>query len=274
MGPALVDGDFAAHGHDFVELVVITGGMATHVINGKRHEIEAGDVMVLNRGAVHAFEDAQALKLTNVMYDPELIATVGDDVRGLPGFQALFVISPHKGGEFRCTMRLAPHRLVRVEHLLSAMADEHRGQTDGWKTQITALLLETVVLLSRSHGTTGTDTRGPDTALRLAETVGYMGAHLGEQITVDELAERAHLSRRHFIRLFGTLYGAPPLRYLSSLRIRHAANMLRSTAVPVSHIAHACGFPDSNYFTRVFTRLNGVSPRKYRTSGLSREFSP
>ena len=61
-----------------------------------------------------------------------------------------------------------------------------------------------------------------------------------------------------------------PVAYLNRLRLEHAAELLRTTGWPVSEIAARCGFPDSNYFTRVFRLSFAQSPRTYRNQNTIR----
>ena len=83
-------------------------------------------------------------------------------------------------------------------------------------------------------------------------------------INLDELAGIAHMSKRSFIRAFQAATGASPIAYLIQLRINRATALLRDSDAPVTDIAFRAGFADSNYFTRQFRKLTGISPRSYR----------
>jgi AraC-like DNA-binding protein len=52
--------------------------------------------------------------------------------------------------------------------------------------------------------------------------------------------------------------------YIQEVRLRHARLMLNTTRLPIQEIASNCGFLDVNYFTRVFRKVHGISPRAYR----------
>jgi AraC family transcriptional regulator, L-rhamnose operon regulatory protein RhaS len=269
VGPTRVEGNFHEHTHAFVELVVITGGRALHVVNGRRYEIGAGDVYVLSGGAVHAFEDAQALELVNVMYAPSMLSALDSEVRSLPGYQALFVISPSMSGEYRCTMRLNRRSLQAVMDVLATMGQENRATRPGHQTVLRAGFAHLVVLLARHYSRGDVRVRGPGPALRLADVVGYLESHYRERLTIDSLADRAGLSRRHFLRLFGRLYGTTPIRYQSRLRLARACDLLRNTDLGITRVAFECGYEDSNYFSRSFSKKQGCSPREYRARSPS-----
>jgi AraC-like DNA-binding protein/quercetin dioxygenase-like cupin family protein len=265
VGAARVEGSFHEHGHDFIELVVITGGSSDHIVNGKRYQIGAGDVYVLNEGAVHAFENARALDLVNVMYTPPLLQMLGDDARSQAGFQALFVISTAAEGEYRCTMRLDGDGLARVRRLLEQMIAEQQGSLPCRGTILRACFVELAALLVRSYGLNQTRIEGPPAALRLADTVGHISEHPAEEHSLDTLAARSGLSRRHFARLFRQCYGTSPMEYVLSRRLDMAARLLVDKKdMSVSAVAYASGFNDSNYFTRQFSRRVGMAPREMR----------
>jgi AraC family L-rhamnose operon transcriptional activator RhaR/AraC family L-rhamnose operon regulatory protein RhaS len=86
------------------------------------------------------------------------------------------------------------------------------------------------------------------------------------QVTVklNDLASRAGMSPRSFVRAFRAATGLPPIAYLIQLRITRAAALLRTSREPVTEIAFRVGFSDSNYFTRQFVKLIGCPPRRYR----------
>ncbi len=64
-----------------------------------------------------------------------------------------------------------------------------------------------------------------------------------------------------------TVGGTSLIEYVNSLRVESAKRLLLDTALTVGEVGHRVGFNDSNYLVRVFTRLVGVSPGRYRTTG-------
>ncbi|MDE6850895.1 MAG: AraC family transcriptional regulator, partial [Lachnospiraceae bacterium] len=98
----------------------------------------------------------------------------------------------------------------------------------------------------------------------LITPVAYLERHYQEAITVEQLAERSGLSVRHFNRLFQDTYHTSPGKYLLQYRIQKAENLLHYTNMPIAEIAYQCGFNDSNYFSRQFHKIHGISPRQYR----------
>lgn len=82
--------------------------------------------------------------------------------------------------------------------------------------------------------------------------------------TVEGVLEGAPCSRDYASRLFRRQFGVSPRGYLTRCRVRHAADRLMAGAT-VKEAAHAAGYEDQLYFSRVFTKLQGVSPRAFRS---------
>lgn len=80
----------------------------------------------------------------------------------------------------------------------------------------------------------------------------------------DELAETAGCSAPHANRLFRRHLGVPPRRYAMDLRLRMAADLLRSDDAAVKAVAERLGFDDPYHFSRVFTKWAGVNPTEWR----------
>ena len=86
----------------------------------------------------------------------------------------------------------------------------------------------------------------------------------------DELAsvighELAHLSQRHFARLFRSETGLTPAAYVQQRRLDAARDLLESTSLPLNHIARNCGLGSSETLRRVMADQVGVSPEAYRS---------
>jgi AraC-like DNA-binding protein len=92
----------------------------------------------------------------------------------------------------------------------------------------------------------------------------HIGAHLGENLTIERLAAQTGLSLHHFARAFKASIGLPPHRYLLEQRIQKAAELLQSTEQAIATIALSVGFADQSHFSNSFHQLAGVTPAQFR----------
>jgi AraC-like DNA-binding protein len=94
----------------------------------------------------------------------------------------------------------------------------------------------------------------------------FADARYAEQITVDDLAAAAGLSRAHFSRMFSRAFGESPRAYLRSRRLERAAALLRYTDRSVAEICVMVGLQSVGSFTTSFARVFGKPPAAYRAS--------
>jgi AraC family transcriptional activator FtrA len=98
----------------------------------------------------------------------------------------------------------------------------------------------------------------------LAELLAWMVGHLDEDLTVAQLARRAHLSPRTFARRFVEATGTTPLQWLLHQRVVHARTLLETTDLAVEEVARRCGFSTAAGLRVHFQRATGAAPNAYR----------
>jgi transcriptional regulator GlxA family with amidase domain len=98
----------------------------------------------------------------------------------------------------------------------------------------------------------------------LREVQRYAVENLAADLTVEALAQLAHMSQRHFARSFRAEVGLTPARYVERLRLEAARRRLEESEEPVAAVALACGFGTAETMRRAFLRALGVGPAEYR----------
>ena len=106
--------------------------------------------------------------------------------------------------------------------------------------------------------------RGGLDARRLRRVADYIEAHLGQDMSIETLANEACLSPFHFARAFKAATGTAPHRYLTDRRIDRARSLIFDGQMPLAAISEVCGFSSQAHFTRWFKRIVGVTPGVYR----------
>ena len=108
--------------------------------------------------------------------------------------------------------------------------------------------------------------RGALDPRRLRRVKEFIEANLGDDLSIEALADEACLSPFHFARAFKVATGMTPHSYVSKLRIERAKLLIAEGKNPLVEIAHICGFSSQAYFTTWFKRLVGATPGGYRAS--------
>ncbi len=100
--------------------------------------------------------------------------------------------------------------------------------------------------------------------LPLHEAYDYICTHFWEDISINAMAQNYGYTPPRLITLFNKHYGAPPKNIISNLRIEKARRLLLQSDLSVGEIAQQCGYEDTLYFSRIFSKYCGLSPSQFR----------
>jgi AraC family transcriptional regulator len=113
--------------------------------------------------------------------------------------------------------------------------------------------------------------RGGLGSARLRRIKELVHAKMGDDLSLDEMAQSIGLSTAHFARMFRKSTGETPHQFVLRQRVERAKAMLRVPDARVLDVAVACGFTTQQHFAQVFRDVSGVSPSQYRQDFLDSE---
>jgi AraC-like DNA-binding protein len=171
--------------------------------------------------------------------------------------------------------RIAHNETVR--HAYSTMLDELSRPQLGARALTSALMKACMVLVLRqfiaSEGTnSGLLAALADTRFRKA--IDAVLERPAEQHSIKSLAAYAGMGSSAFSRQFGEAFGMAPMQFVGKTRLYHAAQLLRSTPLPIKLIAHTVGFASRSHFSRTFRDAYGMDPTAFRESVASGAINP
>jgi AraC-like DNA-binding protein len=123
--------------------------------------------------------------------------------------------------------------------------------------ELTSLIAEVSPLRASAHRLLGD-------VERLAPAFAAIHDNPAHPFTVDELADRVHLSRSRFHSFFKQALGVAPMKYVQRMRMDRAQELLLTTDHPVKTIATLVGSEDPFHFSRLFKKVCGMGPQQYR----------
>jgi AraC-like DNA-binding protein len=103
----------------------------------------------------------------------------------------------------------------------------------------------------------------------IERSIDFMQRHLSQSLQLSQIAQEINISIPHFCFLFRKKTGFAPMEYFTQLKVQKACQYLLFTDLPIKNIAEQLGIQDPYYFSRMFTKLMGLSPRQYRTKKIS-----
>lgn len=99
----------------------------------------------------------------------------------------------------------------------------------------------------------------------------FIDTHYTQDIALQDLASEMNYSEAYFCKIFKQYFKKSFTQYLSELRVEKAKELLRNVTINVKEVSDQVGYRDSNYFTKVFKRIVGITPSEYRISVLEKK---
>jgi AraC-like DNA-binding protein len=238
-----------AHVHAQYQITLYAGAPRRFNIAGHAFTGDTRTSVIIQSGESHgsvAVEDEHTA-LRTFYIDEEMLAEAADSIW-------------HRAGTIAfCDPRLTDPSTVDMLYAAHRALDE--GCLEGEVAFCTAL----EQLVGRHAAPTGTVRKLARSDAGMSQVRDLLVARVADNLRLDELAEVAHLSRFHLIRLFRQRYGVTPFAYQRNLRVERARDALRH-GESLANAAAESGFSDQSHFGRVFRAVMGATPGQYRQS--------
>ena len=254
---------FSMHHHSFLEMIYIFTGKGFHELENGKYEIGPGDLLIVPPGVAHAYSERYNMTLVNIMFDLKKLR-LDEIFQQNPVFKALFMPLPELTENFRFKNHLSLFGKDRdeCEKIIHELISEEKNQRPCREAKLCSLLISLLVAIIRACEKPRY--RGPGNLVMLDNIVEYMDRHTDTSIAIPDVAKKFGFSQRNLERLFRDAFQSTPLAYLNNLRLKKAERLLLETGKSIGEIADESGFPDSNYFTKVFRKKYLMSPKIFR----------
>ncbi|KAB8289046.1 AraC family transcriptional regulator [Bifidobacterium ramosum] len=150
--------------------------------------------------------------------------------------------------------------------LFDSMIRELQLRREGFR-QLLEYQLRSLVIRIRRQMAENLTASDPTSATLVQDAILYFNEHFSEDISITDYAAGLGMSDSTFTGLFKQAAGMPPKRYLTSVRMKHAYNLLTATEYPVNEIALMVGYDNPLYFSRLYRKYAGLSPSDQRRLG-------
>lgn len=91
----------------------------------------------------------------------------------------------------------------------------------------------------------------------------YIEENISEDIKLEELADRVHLSKTYFVKRFKVLFGSSPMKYITDMRIEKSKQMIIDGKLSIQQISNEVGYKSLHHFSAAFKQNVGMSPTEY-----------
>jgi len=255
---------FPLHIHDFHELVLVYSGSATHLTVNEDRDIQGGDFVSVKLGQAHGYKNVRNIVLMNILLKPSFFDDERFGLCQVPAFQALFNPETEKEANLSPIVhfKLNYGIFTRARELIENASTELLEHSDGFRAMVMSLVQEFIILMIRSYRENNTVQSG--FACDTTTLINYVKHNYRVPMDMSVLTGISGKSESHVLRVFKQHLGCSPFQYISRLRLSAATDALIQTDKSITEVALDLGFNDSNYFTRLFKKHHGLSPREYR----------
>jgi AraC family L-rhamnose operon regulatory protein RhaS len=257
------DRSFRGHRNDGIELIYVVDGRVTRLVDGERVVVRRGEVSVTYPWQYHSGEGEVRDRgaIAYLVVAPQRFTRAGALKLG--------PWSPLRADEERSIGRLLVARssaalgpMPRVGERLRELHDEITRPRLGYVSRVNGILAGLIVDVARRHAhPSDVPVHVP---LGISRSLEQMRSDPARAWSVGELASRAGMKPTAFGAWVSKATGLPPMKYLLSLRIDRARQMLAAGDASMTEIAFAAGFSSSQHFSNLFRKQTGFTPTEYR----------
>lgn len=248
------------HYHDFHKLILFLDGEASYIIEGKTYPLKNRDILFVSAGEIHrpvTYPDKPYERIV-IYASPEFLQHCGQEKADLEEcFRTAHATSS--------VMHMPPgqsHDLLFHMKKLEKIAHQQGFANELY---IEILFIEFMILLNRSlqdHELHHIHAATYDKNIQAL--IEYINNHLGDDLSIDELAQQSYLSKYYLMRKFKADTGYSIHQYITSKRLLMARSLITTTDQPITDICYTCGFRDYSAFSREFKKQFKTTPKEYR----------
>lgn len=257
--------EWGCHWHEETEFGIVQKGIVQFTIfNGQKHfnrELHPGDGIFINSGCLHS---AKALVPDTVIAEFALPVTFFQKPFENVAPQIVRPVTESKVTDLTFRAASPDDRLMLsgIQEICSIEDTETGYELHFIEMSCKIWRLLTIrILQDRQAGQIPAKSTREQ---RIKQLLSFIHAHYSEQISIDDIAKSASISRTETFRCFHSIIKKSPIEYLTEYRLSMASMLLANSDRTLSDISASCGFNSPSYFGKLFREQCGISPKKYR----------
>ena len=235
------------HTHSHTELFFIVSGKGQFLIQDQVFPVDVNNLVIINPNVAHTEASLNAQPLEYI-------------VLGIEGIE--LATSENSNGRF-CI--LDHYESMEISSCLRNILREMELKNTGYEDICQAYMEILIIRLMRSTAlAVQAEPQVISGNRQCAAVRQYIDLHFKEPLTLEQLAQEAHINKYYLSHAFKREYGVSPINYMISRRIEESKYLLAETDLSMSQIAQLLGFSSLSYFSQVFRRTQQTSPMEYR----------
>ena len=246
------------HHHPFTEIFFITNGQGVFQIGDELVSVKESDLIIINPNCSHTE------KSTNLSNPLEYIVF---------GINNLAIASSSNnledGNDILNSYKIINFKTKKNELLyyLNTLMRELEEKNVNYELACKSILTLFLIYVMRNTSSDIFITENLEKVnVECMKIKNYIDSHYSENITLDFLSNLTYVNKFHLVHLFTKEMNISPINYLINKRIDESKNLLSTTNYSIRDISSIVGFSNSSYFSQMFKKIVGVSPKEYRSN--------
>ena len=251
------------HWHDEFEIIYVRSGFLTVSISGESYIGKTGDAFVVSPGNLHLMgSQTGTVDYYTFLFPLKYISFRTDDMLDEK------LLEPLNSGHLMICPRVKDTAKELCEQLIEIYEAKNDESVSKITTQVRTkiILLQFILEMWKKGFVIENDTSGRNIVEK--EMVSYIQQNFTGKISLKEFGEQFHLSEKYISRYFKEHFHITLSQYITYLRLENAKQLLQDTDLSVTETAMQSGYQNVSYFIRSFKKTYGISPLKYRNSGI------
>lgn len=249
------------HMHSEAQLSLVTEGSVRFVFSGEEVELKKGDVAVINCSRLHMAKPATDVHGTYlcIKFNPAAISGGNEAVHK----RYVEPFTKYSAADFAVfRYEDTPNISEHIAELASVYAERGAAYEIRLSILLQQIWLEIYDVLGKNESNVRSTSYSEK--LRIDMLCDYIHKNYAEKISLDDIANAAHISKGECCRIFKRLFDTTPFQYLVYYRLTRSIELLTGTDYSISEIAQHVGFCSSSYYTKCFRKEYNCVPHKYR----------
>ena len=263
-------GSFLWHWHPEIELTLVTKGQMAYKVNNDSFILTQGQALFGNSSTLHTGCMLNNLdcEYYSITFEPKLI--YGYDNSNVFYKYIKPIIQNYSLSAIHFDKSLPWHQKIIqiIENIIKIDSEKYPT----YELDIHSYLSNFWKLLFLNNNTTVDTQSDKNKYDRIRDIVSYVEKNYTSQITLDDVAKSIHICKSECSRFFKKYMNITLFEFIAEYRIEKSINYLINTNYSIIEIANLVGYNDSNYYTKVFHKIKGCSPKHYRHNINSNNF--
>nr|WP_216626440.1 AraC family transcriptional regulator [Paenibacillus phytohabitans] len=239
------------------ELILVIGGQGSVTVDHKKYQFKAGMLFYIRPGVFHSMEfdleDPLCFLAVHFSYAQVNLMegrwTLGEEPEMLP---------LHTAQDLK--------DYYQIEEIFSKLVEGWNAKLPGYEFTAKTALQLLLIAIYQNHKR---HNQNFSTSLKVEKVIGYMQEHISTRVTLPELAGLVQLSPAYLSRAFKEITGYSPIEFFSRIKMDKAKELiLEGSGKKVKEIAGELGYADEFYFSRIFKRIEGISPSEFYSKNV------